>query len=206
MVIIGAGGFGREVSHFIDRGRYTLVGFIDPIHQALSNLPLPVLGDDSLIPKLQDHGIATSVCVALGSIKQRKNLCEKVLQNNLALPAIIHPSAVLLTDLAVGQGAIIYPNVVAMDNCRIGKGVLLNSGVTLGHDVIIGDYASVNPGAHLSGRVKVGREAMVGIGSLVREYVQIGDKAIVGAGSVVLRDVTPGATVYGVPAQDRTNN
>lgn len=203
IVIIGAGGFGREVLRLIDRNLYEPVGFIDANTSQFSNLSLPVLGDDSLIPDLHKKNIASCVCVALGNIKKRKKIFDIVTKHNLKLPPIIHSSAIILTQKPVGEGAIIYPNVVVMDSCQIGRGILLNSGVTLGHDVDVGDFSNINPGVHIAGHVNVGRQALVGIGSCIREKVNVGDEAIIGAGSVVLKDVAPKTTVYGVPAKER---
>lgn len=201
IVIIGAGGFGKETYHLIDRNRYNPVGFIDPDPSSTSDLPLPVLGDDCLISELKDRGIASCVCVAIGDMKRRNFIFELALQNDLKLPPIVHSTAVVLTEFQIGIGTIIYPNVVIMNNCKIGKGVLLNSGVTVGHDVEIGDFSNINPGAHLAGRIKVGQGVIIGLGSSILENVQIGDKAIIGAGSVVLRNVAAGTVVYGVPAK-----
>jgi UDP-perosamine 4-acetyltransferase len=203
IVIIGAGGFGREVLQLIDRNLYEPVGFIDTNTPQFSHLSLPVLGDDSLIPDLHKEDIASCVCVALGNMKKRKKIFDIVTKHNLKLPPIIHSSAVILTEKFIGEGAIIYPNVVVMDNCKIGRGVLLNSGVTLGHDVAIGDFSNINPGANMGGYINVGRQVLVGIGSSIREKVDVGDEAIIGAGSVVLKDVAPKTTVYGVPAKEK---
>ena len=203
IVIIGAGGFGREVLQLIDRNLYKPVGFIDPDTNQFSHLSLPVLGDDSLIPDLHKKDIASCVCVALGNMKKRDKIFDIVIKHNLKLPPIIHSSAVVLAQKFVREGVIIYPNVVVMDNCQIGRGVLLNSGVTLGHDVTIGDFSNINPGVNMGGYINVGRQVLVGIGSCIREKVNVGDEAIIGAGSVVLKDVAPKTTVYGVPAKER---
>ena len=200
IVIGGAGGFGREVYHLIDCKRYEPVGFIDTLSSGGPGLPLPIIGDDNIIPELRSRGIASCACVAIGNRKRRKVVSELVLQNDLKMPQIIHPSAVLMMGILIGAGTIIYPQVVVMNDCIIGQGVLLNTGVTLGHDVSIGDFCNVNPGSHLAGRIKVGQGVMIGIGTSIRENVTIGDDAIIGAGSVVVNDVAPGTTVYGVPA------
>lgn len=201
IVIVGSGGFGREVFHLIDKSLYDPVGFIDLFPDPYFPLFLPVLGDDTIIPDLLKKNIASSICVAVSNMQRRKELFELALLSGLTLPAIIHPSAVVLTEYPITQGTIIYPNVVVMNGCRIGKCVLLNSGVTLGHDVQIGDFSNINPGAHLAGKVKVGEKVLIGLGASILENLKIGNEAIVGAGSVVLKDVSPKSTVYGVPAK-----
>lgn len=201
IVIIGAGGFGREVFHLINRKDFSLIGFIDHQSYVNCNLPLPILGDDTLIPELKKRKIASSVCIALGDVKKRKAIFEIALQSDLKLPPIIHSSAVIFTRYPISAGVIIYPNVVIMNDCRIGQGVLLNSGVTLGHDVQVGDFSNINPGAHLAGRIKVGQQVFIGLGACIRDNVKIGNESTVGAGSVVLNDVASNTIVYGVPAR-----
>jgi len=51
------------------------------------------------------------------------------------------------------------------------------------------------------GEVVVGERAMIGAGATVLPGVEIGDGAQVAANSLVVRDVPPGATVAGVPAE-----
>ena len=155
IAIVGAGGFGREVHRLITEVGYIPVGFIDPDPPA-SGLPAPVLGDDLSMANLMSKGIASGVCIALGDMSKRRMLLELADQNGLNVPPIVHPSAVVLTDIPIAPGAIIYPNVVVMTNCHIGRGALLNSGVTLGHDVVIGECSNVQPGANLAGNICIG--------------------------------------------------
>jgi acetyltransferase-like isoleucine patch superfamily enzyme len=49
----------------------------------------------------------------------------------------------------------------------------------------------------------VGREVFFGSSVSIIPGVRVGDGAYLGAGSVVLRDVPPGAKVFGVPARER---
>jgi sugar O-acyltransferase (sialic acid O-acetyltransferase NeuD family) len=199
IVIVGAGGFAREVFQMLDKNEFIPVGFIAPNKPI--DLPLPVIGNDTIIAELVRNGTATSVVVAIGDMTIRERISEKALQNGLRLPPIIHESSVVLTENPVNDGVIIYPNVVVMNNCIIGRGVLLNSGVTLGHDVEIGEFSNINPGSNLAGRVIVGKKSMIGIGGSIKENVKIGDNVIVGAGSVVLDDIQSQTTVFGVPAK-----
>jgi sugar O-acyltransferase (sialic acid O-acetyltransferase NeuD family) len=203
IAIIGAGGFGREVYSIINKADYDIVGFIDNSLDQHIELPVPIIGGDEILPDLQQKNIADAVCIAIGNMHVRSKLFYLAQGAGLSLPAIIHPSATILSQKQIGDGSIIYPQVVIMDNCHIGNGVLLNSGVTLGHDVIIGNFSSVNPGVNLAGRIEVGKYSMIGIGTCVRENLSIGDNVIIGAGSVVVKNVGSDQTVFGVPATAR---
>jgi sugar O-acyltransferase (sialic acid O-acetyltransferase NeuD family) len=200
IVIVGAGGFGREVFQLIDKQKYEPVGFVD--HRSDdNNLPSPIIGDDSIISQLKDRYKVSHVCIALGNMERRRIVTENALEAGLLLPPVIHPGSVILSQDLIEGGVIIYPNVVVMNECTIGRGVLLNSGVTLGHDVKIGEFSSISPGVHVAGRIEIGKEVLIGIGSSIKENVKIGNRAIVGAGSVVLNDVPDDTTVCGIPAK-----
>jgi acetyltransferase-like isoleucine patch superfamily enzyme len=78
--------------------------------------------------------------------------------------------------------------------------------ITLGDDVIVG-YDSVIlcheflQDEYRTGEVVVGDRAMIGAKAVILPGVRIGADAQVAADSLVTRDVPPGATVAGVPAQ-----
>lgn len=102
-------------------------------------------------------------------------------------------------------------------------GVTVGTGVSWGLEatpdvfwpelITIGDHAIVGYDATLlcheflqaeyrTGEVIVGERAMVGAGAIVLPGVEIGADARVAANSLVVEDVSPGATVAGVPATE----
>lgn len=202
-VIVGAGGFGREVADLARACGFELVGFIDPAVSGEPSPGIPILGGDERLGDLVSRQLADAAIVAIGDPRARQRAADACARAGLTLPPIVHPSATILTRHPIGDGAIVYPQVVVMSDCRIGAGVLLNSGATLGHDVLVGECANVGPGAHIAGRVTIGARTIVGIGAIVREKIAVGIEALVGAGSVVVKDVADNAVVYGVPAMPR---
>jgi len=78
--------------------------------------------------------------------------------------------------------------------------------ITLREDAVIGYDATLLCHEFLQdeyrvGPVEIGEEAMVGAGAIVLPGVTVGAGASVAANSLVTRDVPPGATVAGVPAE-----
>ena len=201
IVIIGAGGFGLEVYHLLNKNRFDVVGFVDPDVDS-KQLPAPVLGDDSIIAELKSAQLVNSCVIAIGNIQKRKVLFRTVLEHSLELPAIIHKDTTLISK-KIADGSIIYPGTVMMNDCMVGRGVLINSGVTFGHDVVVGDFCNINPGVHLAGRINIADEVFIGIGSSIKENINIGKGAVIGAGSVVINDIPANSTVYGVPAKPK---
>ena len=82
--------------------------------------------------------------------------------------------------------------------------------ITVEDDAIVGYDATLLCHEFLqdeyrTGEVVVGERAMVGAGVVVLPGVEIGADARVAANSLVTRDVPPGATVAGVPAEVRSD-
>lgn len=203
IVIIGAGGYGLEVYHMLDKKYYECIGFLD-LDTIQPNLPVPIIGHESNIEFLKDKFRFTHYALAIGNSAKRKEIVN-LIDNKSLTPLVLIDSSTRCFSSNIGNGTIIYPGVVIMNGCSIGSFSLINSGVTLGHDVIIGNYCNINPGAHLAGRITIEDEVFIGIGAIIKENVKIGKKAIVGAGSVVIKDVPENSIVYGIPAKPRNS-
>tara|TARA_Y100000816_G_C26107026_1_gene588623 strand:+ start:4232 stop:4858 length:627 start_codon:yes stop_codon:yes gene_type:complete len=199
IAIIGAGGFGQEVFHLLDKDMYDCIGFID--YNKKENSSAPIIGHENDMTKLvKEFGFSKCV-LSIGDMKQREKIYNQIKNYALEFPRIIDSSVKYFSnDLA--KGVIIYPGVVIMNDCKIGKFTFLNSSVTLGHDVVIGDFCNLNPGAHLAGRITIGNGSLVGIGASIKENVTIGDNVVIGAGSVVVKNIPDNTVVYGVPAKE----
>lgn len=210
LVIIGAGGFGREVLdvaravdlHGSTAGRRVdFVGFIDdePDLARLARIGAPNLGG---IDRLAEHAGARFV-VAVGSPDVRERLVRAAVDAGL-LPAspLIHPTATLGDDVQVGAGSVICAGVRVTTNVRVGEHAHLNLNVTVGHDAVLEDFVTVNPLAAISGDVTLARGATIGTTACVNQGLTVGAGSTVGSGAAVIRDVSPGATVAGVPARE----
>jgi bifunctional UDP-N-acetylglucosamine pyrophosphorylase/glucosamine-1-phosphate N-acetyltransferase len=94
----------------------------------------------------------------------------------------------------------------------------VGSGTRIGHFSYVGDSTigvNVNIGAgtvfvNYDGDKKnhttVGDDVFIGSGSMLVAPLEIGDGALTGAGAVVTKNVEPGTTVFGVPAQKQTGS
>lgn len=71
---------------------------------------------------------------------------------------------------------------------------------TVHHEAEIGHFCTLAPGAQILGRVILEDRVYIDAGAIVRQRCRIGTGAIIGAGAVVVRDIPPGITVVGVPA------
>ena len=202
IVIIGAGGFASEAFHLLKSTNYECIGFVDK-EKTDSNFFAPVIGDENGLEVLMKEYSFSNAVIAIGDIKTRKKVYDKIKSYELKFPDIVDASAQFFSREINNYGTIIYPNVVIMNGCSIGRFTLVNSGSTLGHDVTIGDFCNINPGVNLAGNITIGNNTLIGIGSTVKEKVAIGSNVIIGAGSVVINNIPDNAVAYGVPAKQQ---
>lgn len=197
VILVGAGGFGREVLNLLYNTNYEVVGFIDK--NINKNKKINIIGNDNIIPKLFKKYSDIKIFVSIGNIQVRKKIIKKIKTNQLEQISFIHnTSAYFIKKLKMGS--IIYPNCTIMNDCKIGEGTVINSGVNIGHDSQIGNYCNINPGVNLAGNVKIGNECMIGMGTKIKEGITIGRNSVVGAGSLVLKNIPPNSLFYGAPA------
>jgi len=119
--------------------------------------------------------------------------------------------AVIGRDCVLGQNVFVGNGVVIGDRCRIQNNVSLYEGVILESDVFVGPSAvftnikcpraSINQKDRLE-QTFIRRGATIGANATIICGVAIGKDAFVAAGAVVTRDVQPGVTVAGVPAEE----
>lgn len=206
LVIIGAGGFGREMVAWARQSiqferDWVVKGLIDDNLHALNgkNTPAPLLGT------VQDYQPASDevfIC-AMGVPAIKKKCCELLISRGAIFTRLIHRTAVLGDYVEMADGVVLCPYAIASANNRLGRSVAVNLHSSLDHDACVDDWSQVNCHCDLTGAVQVGREVFIGSSVSIIPGVKIGDGAYLGAGSVVLRDVPPGAKVFGVPARQK---
>lgn len=203
LIIIGAGGFGREVLAWARQtydfeSEWTFGGFLDDNPDALRGFDYReqvIAAVANYSPKPGDFFLC-----AVGQPKLKERMVQPVLEKGGRFTSLIHPSVIIGHNVSIGQGAILCPRVVLTSDIVVGDFVSLNVGTAVGHDVIIGDWCQASAFCDLTGASRIGRKVFLGSRASVLPKVSVGDEAVVGAGSVVLRPVKPGQTVFGVPA------
>lgn len=201
LVVIGAGGHAKVVIEAIRAASAVeIVGLIDPAPTAPGLFGLDILGGDELLPELRAQGVYGAV-IALGGNALREKIGNRAREFGLALPTIVHPSALLSPSAKLGDGVVVMANAIIGTDTIVGELAIVNTGAIIDHDNILGVSAHVAPGCAIAGNVRIGRRTLIGVGSAVRPGIHIGDDAVIGAGSGVVSDVGDGQIVGGVPAR-----
>lgn len=205
IVIIGAGGFGREIKTLIDdinaeKNTYNFLGFFDNgIEKGKLINGSPVLGN---IYDLNHVKSALAVAIAIGSPATKELVFNKLTNTSLEFPVLIHPSVIIgCDDIIIEEGTIICAGCILTCNIDISKFVTLNLMCTVGHDTIINDYCSFMPSVNISGDVKIHKGVYVGTGAKIINQLEIHENTIVGAGAVVSKSLPANCTAVGIPAK-----
>lgn len=206
VVIIGAGGHGREIADILRHqaqvsGGLVLEGFVDgnqKLHgQELDGLP--VLGDWDWFDTADRNGL--KIICAVGTPQTCQKLVNRAILTGLEFANAISPLAHLSPRAQFGKGVVIFPHVIINTGACIGNFITLNVGASVSHDTVVGDFTNINPGVHLAGNVMVGEGCYIGMGTNVIQGCSIGAWSTVGAGAAVIHNLPPYSTAVGVPAK-----
>ena len=206
VVIIGAGGLGREVLEILKaRNRitpaYNILGFIDDnkeIKGKTVNRYQTLGGLDWLEGKASD---GLSCICAIGACVARKKVVQRLQEMGMNFCNAIHPSVVMGDFIELGRGVIIGAGSVLTVNIKIEDHVFINKSCSIGHDVTIGRYCTINTSATVSGGSRLDEGVYVGAGATLIQEVSVGSWATIGAGAAVIGDIPDGVVAVGVPAR-----
>lgn len=207
VVIVGAGGAGREVIESLkEQNKYSsrkrdILGFVDDnksLHGRIMN-GYPVLGGLEWLKKYQNDNL--SCVVAIGVCEIRQALVEKLRKIGANFCNIIHPSVIMSDLVELGQGVMICAGCVLTVNIKIGDHVYVNTNSTISHDAMIGNYSTINPAATINGNDRLGEGVYVGSGATLIQDISVGNWSTIGAGAVVTKDIPDSVVAVGVPAK-----
>ena len=221
LVIIGTGGFGREVL-WAANASIPSTSLPDILFGIGSESSTAFFVDDNVelhgstvcdvevIGKIEDvkEWAGTRpikfIC-GVGSPKLRRKFVRRV-ENIFGrgfFDTVVADSVNKSRFVEIGTGSVVCAGTNITTQVKIGEHVNINLDCTVGHDVTIGDFTNISPGVHISGYVNVGEGVDIGTGANILPHVNIGRNAIIGAGACVTKDVPENALAVGVPAKNK---
>lgn len=203
IIIVGAGGFGREVLQWArdawpDRVS-RIAGFLSSASHGVASdaEPLPVIDDPLHFEPLPGDGLL----LAIGIPETRRRVAETLESRGAEFLELIHPTAIVAATASIGSGSILCPYSIVSDSARVGRNVLLNYHASLGHDASAGDYAVLSPYATLGGNAHVEEDVFLGMHASVGPGKRVGARSKVSASSCALSNAPPDSIIFGVPGK-----
>jgi sugar O-acyltransferase (sialic acid O-acetyltransferase NeuD family) len=201
LLIIGAGGFGREVLTYVeDGGLFRFKGFLDSRADVLAGVSrkLPIVGDPlTYTPLPNDVFIA-----ALGDPQQRFKYTTALRDvHHATFVTAVHPRANINRHANIAPGCMIGPGVGISVEVQVGESTHIQEYTVIGHDATIGNWCQINSHCTIAGGARIGNFVTIHPNCVVTSKASIGDGVTVGPGSVVMGRIPPGITVLGNPAR-----
>lgn len=206
LVVVGAGGFGRETIDVIlaineVRPTFNLLGVVDDSPSELNRSRLDAI-EVPLMGRIDElEGMDCHATIGIGSPKARKAIAARLDGYRISSPTLIHPTAVIGSAFRANPGLVVCAGVSIGTNVTLGRHVHLNPHAVVGHDTTLEDFVSVNPNATVSGDCVIGAGTLLGAASVVLEGRTLPPATTVGAAACVVSPGRPGETVVGVPAK-----
>lgn len=204
LIIIGAGGFGRELFGVAREAlgygtAFVIKGFLDDNLHALDGFH----GYPPILGTLADYTLAPDdvFITALGNVKTRKACATALAARGAKFQAIVHTSAYLGPNTVVAPGAFIANYAVLTADVVVGAHACVFPHAAIGHDCRLGAYSHIYASVVLGGGVQVGDCAVIYPGANVVPRITIGADATVGIGATVVAEVPAQTTVFGNPAR-----
>ena len=211
IVVVGAGGFAREVRWLIEEinraastRTFQFLGYVvsDLARVSEHDSVAEILGDYRWLDEHAHEVDALTIGIGTPGARLRVGADLSRRLPKLAWPLLVHPTAIFDRGTChLGDGTIVCAGVNGTVNVTLEPFAMVNLACTLGHEAVVRGGAVLNPTVNISGGVEVGKGVLVGTGAQILQYVRIGDGATIGAGAVVTKNVPPGETWIGVPAK-----
>jgi len=184
-VLIGNGGHAREV---MAQMGVNLLRFVDDQYVNNDTLPLSQFDPTKHV-----------AMVAVADSRDRYDIVQR-LPKETQFFTFIHPTALLMKDVEIGEGSFIGAYSILTTNIKTGKHTILNRGNHIGHDCKIGNYFSAMPGSIVSGNVTIYDLVYMGNNSSIREKLSIHSLSTIGMNSAVVKHIEIPGTYVGCPA------
>lgn len=182
VIVLGAGGHAKVLIDALLASSVIIVGIVDP-NPALAGtkiLGVPVLGGDDVVDEIPPSQV--QLVNGLGSVglpANRQQLFARFKEMGYSFATVVHPSAVVASDVVLGEGPQVMAGAVIQPGSKIGLNSIINTRASVDHDCIIGDHVHIAPGVTLSGGVSVGACSHIGTGATVIQGISIGNGCLV---------------------------
>lgn len=203
VVIIGAGGFAREIEtllpSFLPNTPHRLKGFLGKDQGVPSEHDL----SERLLEDPEEYQPVSNdrFVLAIGNMDARRRTIEALQDKGGQLLTLTHPLAYIAPTARLEPGVVVYPFASVSNNAHLQIGTKLNYYASVGHDTQLGKYCLLAPYATVNGFGVLEDEVYLSTHSTIAPQVTVGYRSKISANSAAMKDVPPNSLVFGVPGR-----
>ncbi|WP_413853830.1 hypothetical protein [Candidatus Ruminimicrobium bovinum] len=161
IIILGAGGFAKTLADILQQNKiYAEIKFLDDTKTGKN-----ILGKCSDYIKFKNEN--TDMYPAFGNNEVRKIWFEKLQQEKINIPTIIHNSAYISPTVKIETGIAVLPKAVINTNCVVKQGCIVNCGSVIDHDCILEQFVHICIGAMVKAENKIPAGTKIEAGQIV---------------------------------------
>ena len=190
IIMLGAGGHakvifdiasitGIKISYIVDNKDQ-----LDPVFSRIKH----IMNDEYISNNMPENKFAliNGLGVVPGVNKfLRSNIYNYYKKKKYEFLKIIHPKAIIASNVEIENGVNIMAGVVIQTSSIIMENSIINTGVLIDHDCVIDQNVHIAPGAILCGNVRVGKGSFIGAGAKILPGVIIPENSIVKSGTLL---------------------
>lgn len=192
VIVVGGGGHAAVVIAVLQKMSAQILGVtVAEDFGRKDVLGVPIIGDDDELNKFhpEEVMIANGIGMTTPGHSARLEVAKKVRNRGFRCARIIDPTAIISSNIEIGEGVQILAGATVQPRTKIGQDCIVNTGAQIDHDCEVGEGVHLGPGVILAGNVKIGKKTFVGAGTIITPGVIVGDGQFIRAGSVVTADV-----------------
>ena len=167
LLILGAGGYGRTIADLAEQLKcYESIGFLDDTKVGQPG----ILGSCEDFIRLADE--QTEVYPAFGNNTARVSWMNRILDNGIAVPTLVHPDAYVSPRAVLGTGVTVLPKAVVNTGSVVHNGCIVNIGSLVDHDIILEEGCHIAPGAIIKADNRIPAGTKIEAGTVIenRQY------------------------------------
>ena len=162
LLILGAGGYGRTIADIAEQlGCYDKIAFLDDFQEKKPG----VLGKCQEYLSFADAN--TEIYPAFGNNQTRITWLEQLLEQDICVPALVHPYAYVSPKAALGAGVAVLPKAVVNTGAVVKNGCIINIGALVDHDVVMEEGSHAAPGVIIKAENRIPAGMKVESGTII---------------------------------------
>ena len=188
VVVIGAGGHAAVLVASLFRLGVSILGATKRVgDENESELGIPIIGDDSVLEKMQPSEVMLVNGIGMTSSAQaaRYQAASRLRSLGFRFRPVLDPTSIVAAGVEIKEGAQVLAGAVIQPRTVIGIDTIVNTGACIDHDCEIGAHSHICPGVTITGNVRIGSGSLIGAGTIVTPGVSIEKNSMIKAGSLV---------------------